>query len=85
MHPGGFWHWVCQNNVPIVIVEGAKNAACLLSAGYAAIAIPGVNAGYRTPSDEYGTATGKPSLIPDLKHFATSGRQVNRTEAFEQD
>ncbi|MBD2452331.1 DUF3854 domain-containing protein [Nostoc sp. FACHB-152] len=76
-HPGGFWHWVWKNNVPVIIVEGAKKAACLLSAGYAAIAIPGVNAGYRTPKDEYGTATGKPSLIPDLKHFATQGRQIN--------
>ncbi|MEH2372441.1 DUF3854 domain-containing protein [Nostoc sp.] len=36
-----------------------------------------VNAGYRTPQDEYGTAIGKPSLIPDLKHFATDSRQVN--------
>ncbi|MCC5639781.1 DUF3854 domain-containing protein [Nostoc sp. CHAB 5844] len=77
LHRGGFWHWVWRNNVPVVIVEGVKKAACLLSAGYAAIAIPGVNAGYRNPSDEYGTATGKPSLIPDLKHFATPGRQVN--------
>jgi hypothetical protein len=76
-HPGGFWHWVRLHNVPVVIVEGAKKAACLLSAGYAALAIPGVNAGYRNPSDEYGTAIGKPSLIPDLKHFATQGRQVN--------
>ncbi len=76
-HPGGFWHWVWKNNVPVIIVEGAKKAACLLSAGYAAIAISGVNAGYRTPKDDYGTATGKPSLIPDLKHFATKGRQVN--------
>ncbi|MBD2492351.1 plasmid replication protein, CyRepA1 family [Aulosira sp. FACHB-615] len=76
-HPGGFWHWVWKNNVPVVIVEGAKKAACLLSAGYAAIAISGVNAGYRTPKDDSITATGKPSLIPDLKHFATQGRQVN--------
>ncbi|MEA5505034.1 plasmid replication protein, CyRepA1 family, partial [Halotia wernerae UHCC 0503] len=76
-HPGGFWHWVWKHNVPVTIVEGAKKAACLLSAGYAAIALPGVNSGYRTPQDEYGTATGKPSLIPDLKHFATKGRQVN--------
>ncbi len=84
-HPGGFWHWVWKHNVPIIIVEGAKKAAALLSAGYAAIALPGVNSGYRTPQDEYGTATcversrniGKPFLIPDLKHFATKGRQVN--------
>ncbi|MBW4689258.1 MAG: DUF3854 domain-containing protein [Komarekiella atlantica HA4396-MV6] len=76
-HPGGFWHWVWRHNVPITIVEGVKKAGALLTAGYAAIAIPGVNAGYRTPQDEYGTAIGKPFLIPDLKHFATKGRQVN--------
>jgi Domain of unknown function (DUF3854) len=76
-HPGGFWHWVWKHNVPVTIVEGVKKAGALLTAGYAAIAIPGVNAGYRTPQDEYGMAIGKPSLIPDLKHFATKGRQVN--------
>ncbi|WP_306423261.1 DUF3854 domain-containing protein [Nostoc favosum] len=76
-HPGGFWHWVWRHNVPVTIVEGVKKAGALLTAGYAAIAIPGVNAGYRTPTDEYGTAIGKPSLIPDLKHFATEGRLVN--------
>ncbi|WP_375443277.1 plasmid replication protein, CyRepA1 family [uncultured Nostoc sp.] len=76
-HPGGFWHWVVKHNVPVTIVEGVKKAGALLTAGYAAIAIPGVNAGYRTPQDEYGTANGKPYLIPDLKHFATQGRQVN--------
>jgi hypothetical protein len=76
-HPGGFWHWVWQHNVPVTIVEGVKKAGALLTAGYAAIAIPGVNAGYRTPLQEYGTVIGKPNLIPDLKHFATNGRQVN--------
>ncbi|RCJ32526.1 hypothetical protein A6769_27720 [Nostoc punctiforme NIES-2108] len=76
-HPGGFWRWVWKHNVPVTIVEGVKKAGALLTAGYAAIAIPGVNAGYRTPTDEYGTAIGKPFLIPDLKHFATQGRQVN--------
>jgi hypothetical protein len=76
-HPGGFWHWVWLHNVPVTIVEGVKKAACLLSAGYAAIAIPGVNAGYRNPKDEYGNARGKAYLIPDLKHFATIGRQIN--------
>ncbi len=76
-HPGGFWRWVWRHNVPITIVEGVKKAGALLTAGYAALAIPGVNAGYRTPTDEYGTANGKLYLIPDLKHFATQGRQVN--------
>ncbi|MBX9258298.1 DUF3854 domain-containing protein [Desmonostoc muscorum CCALA 125] len=98
-HPGGFWHWVWRHNVPVTIVEGVKKAGTLLTAGYAAIAIPGVNAGYRTPQEEdkgqgaggrgenlspmlpapcsRAYPIGKPSLIPDLKHFATQGRQVN--------
>jgi hypothetical protein len=76
-HPWGFWYWVWRKNVPIVIVEGVKKAACLLTAGYAAIAIPGVNAGYRTPKDEGGNVVGKPFLIPDLKHFATRDRRID--------
>jgi Domain of unknown function (DUF3854) len=76
-NPQGFWHWVWQRNVPVVIVEGVKKAACLLTIGYAAIAIPGVNSGYRTPKDEEGNTTGKPFLIPDLKHFATEDRRVD--------
>ncbi|MGF2037314.1 MAG: plasmid replication protein, CyRepA1 family [Nostoc sp. CmiVER01] len=51
-HPGGFWYWVWRHNVPVTIVEGVKKAGALLTAGYAAIAIPGVNAGYRTPQEE---------------------------------
>lgn len=61
----------------MVIVEGAKKAGALLTAGYAAIAIPGVNAGYRTPKDEFGDVIGKPNLVPDLKHFATKDRQID--------
>ncbi len=76
-HPHGFWCWVWRRNVPVVIVEGAKKAGALLTAGYAAIAIPGVNAGYRTPKDEFGDVIGKPNLIPDLKHFATKHRQID--------
>jgi Domain of unknown function (DUF3854) len=82
-HPGGFWHWVWLHNVSVTIVEGAKKAAALLSAGYAAIAISGVNSGYRTPKNEYGFAIGRSHLIPDLKHFATLGRQIN--VCFDQD
>jgi Domain of unknown function (DUF3854) len=76
-NPQGFWHWVWRRNVPVVIVEGVKKAACLLTIGYAAIAIPGVNSGYRTPKDEFGNIIGKPNLVTDLKHFATPDRQVN--------
>lgn len=76
-HPGGFWHWVWLHNVPVTIVEGVKKAAALLTAGYAAISLPGVNGGYRTPKDEDGNTLGKPHLIPDIEHFAAMGRQVN--------
>ena len=79
----GFWYWVWRRNVPIVIVEGAKKAGCLLSAGYAAIAIPGVNGGYRTPKDKEGDIIGKPNLIPDLKHFASLNRLI--TICFDRD
>jgi hypothetical protein len=48
-----------------------------------AIAIRGVNAGYRTPKDEEGNLVGKPFLIPDLKHFATQDRRV--TICFDRD
>ncbi|MCP6760064.1 MAG: DUF3854 domain-containing protein [Fischerella sp. CENA71] len=74
LNPRGFWHWVWKNNVPTVLCEGAKKAAALLSAGYAAIALVGVNAGYRNPKDENNKAIGKPFLIPDLEFFATLGR-----------
>lgn len=71
----GFWWWVWYNNVPIILAEGAKKAGCLLSDGYAAIALPGITGGVRT-RDEQGNRV-KPYLIPDLKIFATLGRQIH--------
>lgn len=39
-----YWLKVIQDlGIPIIITEGAKKAACLLSNGYAAISIPGVS------------------------------------------
>jgi hypothetical protein len=72
----GFWHCVWQYNLPIVITEGAKKAGALLTAGYAAIALPGISSGYRTPKDSDGNVEGDRHLIPDLRHFATPGRSV---------
>lgn len=72
----GFWHWVWKYNVPIIITEGAKKAGALLTAGFAAIALPGIYGGYRQQKDEEGNRVGKPSLIPDLQFFATLGREV---------
>ena len=75
--PISFWEWVINNpEVPLIITEGAKKAAALLSLGYAAIALPGVFNGYRQPKDEFGRKTGLAKLIPQLQVFATPGRKV---------
>jgi predicted P-loop ATPase len=38
-----FWEWVLKHHqIPLVITEGAKKAGALLTAGYAAIALPGI-------------------------------------------
>ncbi|MEL6499862.1 MAG: plasmid replication protein, CyRepA1 family [Cyanobacteria bacterium J06623_1] len=74
----GFWAWVIANpEVPIIITEGAKKAGSLLSAGYAAIALPGIFNGYRQEKDNYGNKIGLPYLIPQLKTFATKERGIN--------
>ena len=67
----GFWAWVQRERVPIVLVEGAKKAACLLSAGYAAIALPGIWNGRRK------AAGGEPEhVVPELQVFVREGREV---------
>jgi hypothetical protein len=63
-----FWEWVWQNNIPIVLTEGEKKAGCLLTMGYAAIALPGIFSGYRRETRQ---------LIAELAHFASSGRSVH--------
>jgi hypothetical protein len=70
-----FWQWVHENNLPITIVEGVKKAGAVLSAGYIALALPGIFAGYRATRDDLGRV--KRALIPDLQHFATAGREIN--------
>jgi hypothetical protein len=70
----GFWQWVTENNIPIIICEGVKKAAALLSQGYAAIAIPGITSGYRVVKDEFGKITRR-QLIPDLAKFAVNKRK----------
>ncbi len=46
VYPKGFWQWVLDNpRLPILITEGAKKAASLLSHGYIAISIAGVSNG----------------------------------------
>ncbi|MBD1943950.1 DUF3854 domain-containing protein, partial [Coleofasciculus sp. FACHB-712] len=65
----GFWAWVLKNNLPIVLTEGVKKAGSLLSAGYAAVGLPGIWNGRRVIGS---IAT----LIPELQLFATEGRLI---------
>ncbi|MEG4118468.1 DUF3854 domain-containing protein [Microcoleus sp. N9_B4] len=70
----GFWQWVWDNNIPVQIVEGAKKAGCLLTLGYAAIALPGVTGGVRTKTPQGEKCD--PYLIPELQYFATEEREI---------
>ena len=73
----GFWQWLIEHpEVPLCITEGAKKAGALLSVGYSAAALPGINNGYRTPKDNSGKRIGKSHLIPQLAKLATPGRVV---------
>lgn len=73
----GFWQWLIdRDSVPLCITEGAKKAGALLTAGYAAIALPGINGGYRVPRDESGNRVGKSCLIPQLAKLASEKREI---------
>lgn len=65
-------------NLDITLTEGGKKALCLLSQGHVAIALYGINGGYRKHHLD-----GTHSLIPDLTRFTTPGRKI--TLAFDQD
>ena len=80
-----FWEWVESSGCPIVITEGEKKAALLISRGYAAIGLPGITTGYRVT--ERGETITKPDgtqyqraiaheLHEALKPFDTKGRVV---------
>jgi len=80
----GFWQWlIAHPEIPLCITEGAKKAGSLLTAGYAAIAIPGIYGGYRIPRDQEGNRIGKSRLIPQLSKLASTGRLIYVT--FDQD
>jgi hypothetical protein len=75
-----FWAWVCETNCPLIVTEGGKKSMALLSLGYAAVAVYGINAGYGVRIEGVECA---PFLLPDLKAFTTKPRQF--TIAFDQD
>lgn len=63
----GFWRWVLNHpEIPILITEGAKKAACLLSHGWVAIALTGVWNGQK-----------RKKLHPSLVKFIVPGRPVD--------
>jgi hypothetical protein len=77
-----FWHFIASHpEIPVVLTEGGKKAASLLSQGYVAIALYGVNGGYRT-KDSLGN-TIDPYLVEDVARFATLRRSF--ILAFDQD
>lgn len=69
-----FWQWAINNNLPIIICEGVKKAAALLTIGYPAIALPGITNGYRVTKDSQGKILSR-KLIPELAFFT----QLQRT------
>ncbi|MBE8968683.1 DUF3854 domain-containing protein [Nostocales cyanobacterium LEGE 12452] len=72
-----FWRWVRENTqIPVIICEGAKKAAAILSCGYVAIGLPGIWGGRRQPKDEYNENNGEPYLIPQLAVFAQPERRI---------
>ena len=79
-----FWTWLEDHpEIEIVLTEGGKKSLSLLSHGVVAIALYGVNGGYRTKDPSTGLDLLKPILIPDLERFAVPGRSI--TLAFDQD
>ncbi|MDJ0647061.1 MAG: DUF3854 domain-containing protein, partial [Xenococcaceae cyanobacterium MO_188.B19] len=64
-----FWEWVQQHpEIPIIYTEGEKKAACLLSLGFVAIALPGIWGGRVGSKHEE-------KLHPDLLPMAQAGRK----------
>jgi Domain of unknown function (DUF3854) len=63
-----FWQWAIEKKqIPLLVTEGAKKGAALLSNGYLAVALPGIWGAYRQDKDDMGQKTGKPYLIEDIK------------------
>ncbi|MCP6762358.1 MAG: DUF3854 domain-containing protein [Fischerella sp. CENA71] len=70
LHPRLFWEWVqLHPEIPVIICEGEKKAACLLSLGYVAVALPGIWNG------RVGNKDFDERLHPDLMPLAQRGRK----------
>lgn len=70
LNPRLFWEWVqLHREIPIILCEGEKKAASLLSQGFVAIALPGIWNG-RVGQQDFDER-----LHPDLVPLAQSGRK----------
>ncbi|WP_341531968.1 plasmid replication protein, CyRepA1 family (plasmid) [Nostoc sp. UHCC 0302] len=70
LNPLIFWEWIIAHpEIPVILCEGEKKAACLLSMGYVAIALPGIWNG------RVGKRDFDERLHPDLLPLAQPGRK----------
>ena len=80
-HPYAFWQWVRRHpQIPIIITEGAKKAAALLTAGYVSIATSGiwnwVDAEDKRQQEKiHPFQKAKKKVNPYLKWFCQPGRE----------
>ena len=65
----GFWMWVFDNDLPIILTEGCKKALSAMSQGFPCVALTGIWNGVKANRDENGKTTSY-DLIPTLKHLA---------------
>jgi len=69
---GAFWRWLSQTPaLPLLLTEGAKKAAALLSIGVPAVALPGIWNGAPKNRD-----TGRPELLADLAAVPLADRPL---------
>ncbi len=72
----GFWQWILDRQIPVIVCEGVKKAATLLTYGYPAIALPGINSGYRVVRDLQGNTIGR-NAIAELVIFANNCKEIS--------
>lgn len=76
---GAFWRWAAaEPRLPVIVTEGAKKAGALLSIGWPAVALPGVDSGakHSGPEGFDGRRTGPIELLADLAAFPWARRQA---------
>jgi putative DNA primase/helicase len=62
----GFWVWVLENNIPVIITEGCKKALSTICQGFPCVGLTGVWNGVTALKDDKGE-TEYYSLIPSLR------------------